>query len=89
MSYLSYYFLGINILNYFLFAIDKQKARTKQRRIPEFCLFFVSLIGGAFGGILSMNIMKHKTKKASFKLGMPMLLIVNFVTWSYLQKLQW
>ena len=88
MDYLSYYFIGINILNYFLFAIDKQKARGKQRRIPEFYLFSVSLLGGALGGILSMNIMKHKTKKLSFKLVMPTLLIVNILTWFYLQKLQ-
>ncbi|NLY46441.1 MAG: DUF1294 domain-containing protein [Tissierella sp.] len=87
MNYLSYYFVAINVINFFLFTIDKQKAKRKQWRIPESLLFLTSLVGGSLGGILSMNIMKHKTRKTSFKVGMPILMIVNFLCYLYLSKL--
>lgn len=84
MDYLSYYFIIINIINFILFAIDKQKAKKNQWRIPESWLFFTSFIGGSLGGLLAMNIMKHKTRKISFAIGMPILLIINFLIWFYL-----
>lgn len=87
MNYLSYYFIFINIINFILFAVDKQKAKKNQWRIPEAWLFLTSLIGGSLGGILSMNIMKHKTRKISFAIGMPILMIVNFISWFYLSEL--
>lgn len=86
MNYLSYYFIIINIINFILFAMDKQRAKKKKWRIPEAWLFFISLIGGSLGGLLSMNIMKHKTSKISFAIGMPILLIINFLSWFYLGK---
>ena len=84
-KYLSYYFI-VNILNFILFAIDKKKAIEHKYRIPEFWLFFISIMGGALGGILSMNIMKHKNSKINFAIGMPVLLIVNFLSWFYLSS---
>ncbi len=84
MSYLYYYFITINVINFLLFAIDKQKAKRNQWRIPEAWLFFISLIGGSLGGIISMNIFKHKTSKIGFAIGMPFLLIINFLGWFYL-----
>ena len=87
MNYLSYYFLIINIFSFILFAIDKQKAKKNKYRIPEAWLFFISLIGGSLGGLLSMNIMKHKTSKISFAIGIPMLMIVNFISYYYLSQL--
>ncbi|MDR7871563.1 MAG: DUF1294 domain-containing protein [Tissierellaceae bacterium] len=87
MRYLSYFFIFINVVSFILFTIDKLKAKRNKWRIPEAWLFFVSLIGGSLGGLLSMNIMKHKTSKMSFIIGMPMLLIVNFLSWFYLGQL--
>lgn len=85
MDYLSYYFIIINIINFILFAIDKQKAKKNQWRIPESWLFFTSFIGGSLGGLLAMNIMKHKTSKVTFLIIMPILAIFNFLTWFYLR----
>lgn len=87
MNNLSYYFIFINLLNFILFAIDKQRAKRRQWRIPEAWLFFISLLGGSLGGLLSMNVMKHKTRKISFAIGMPILMIVNFIGWFYLSEL--
>lgn len=84
MYYFRYYLIGINILTFLVFYIDKKRAQKRQWRIPEIWLFGLSALGGALGGILSMNIMRHKTKKISFMIIMPFLLIANFVIAYYI-----
>ncbi|WP_413533665.1 DUF1294 domain-containing protein [Empedobacter brevis] len=58
--------LFINFLSFFLFKIDKRNSILKKRRISEFTLCFVTLIGGTVGSLMSMQIYRHKTKKTSF-----------------------
>ena len=62
------YLIIVNILAFFLCFIDKRKAIKQKYRISEDTLLFISLIGGCFGLVLSMNIYHHKTKKLKFKL---------------------
>lgn len=84
MDYFVYYLIIINIVNFFLFAADKKRAQKGKWRIPEAWLFGLSLIGGSLGGLLSMKVMRHKTKKMSFVIGMPILFIINIVGAYYL-----
>lgn len=86
MDYFVYYLIIINIVNFFLFAADKKRAQKGKWRIPEAWLFGLSLIGGSLGGLFSMKIMRHKTKKLSFVIGMPILLIINIVEAYYLSR---
>lgn len=60
------YYLIINIIAFFLFMIDKYKAIHHSYRISEKNLFLIILLGGCLGSLLSMQIFKHKTKKAKF-----------------------
>ena len=62
------YLISINLIGFILMFIDKRKAILKKWRIKENTLLLISLIGGCFGILLGMNIFKHKTKKAKFKL---------------------
>lgn len=62
------YLIIVNILAFILCFIDKRKAIKQKYRISEDTLLFISLIGGCFGLVLSMNIFHHKTKKLKFKL---------------------
>lgn len=71
------YLLLINTISFALFKTDKKRARKREWRIPESTLLLVSILGGAVGGILGMNVFRHKTKKAVFVIGMPLLLIFN------------
>ena len=45
-----------------LYALDKIKAQNGLWRIPEKVLLGFSLLGGAVGGLLGMNLFRHKTK---------------------------
>jgi len=67
MVYFIYYLLGINFLTFLFFAIDKSKAKSKKRRIPEKTLFFLMFVGGTIGGLLGMKYVRHKTQKSEFK----------------------
>lgn len=86
-KYLFCYVIIINVINFLLFTIDKRRAQKGRYRIPEFWLFFISLIGGAMGGIISMYSIKHKINKISFSIGIPILLIINFISLFYLSKI--
>lgn len=86
MNYLYLYILLINLITFGVFALDKKKAKKKQWRIPESTLLLLSLIGGSLGGLLAMKIVKHKTQKIKFVIGVPFLLIVNFLMYFYITK---
>ena len=45
---------------------DKKKARDGAWRIPEATLLALSFLGGAIGGYLAMQLVRHKTKKRYF-----------------------
>lgn len=78
------YYIIINLINLVLFYLDKKRARNRQWRIPESTLLLVSLLGGALGGLIGMEMFKHKTKKMKFIIGMPLILIVNIFLLNYL-----
>lgn len=67
-------FYGIGyavILNSWLFLLmgwDKRKAQKHQWRIPEKRLLLLGLIGGGVGGLLGMQVFRHKTRESKFKL---------------------
>lgn len=67
MTLTTAYLLLCNSLLFLLMGIDKQKAIKRQWRIPEKTLLGLGLVGGGFGGILSMHLFRHKTTKGSFK----------------------
>ena len=72
-----YYLIFINLLAFLLMGLDKAKARRHKWRIPEKTLFLSAIIGGSIGAILGMQVFRHKTKHASFRIGMPCILIAQ------------
>lgn len=77
------YYIIINLINFILFYSDKKRARNRKWRILESTLLFVSLLGGALGGLIGMKIFKHKTKNIKFIIGMPLILIINIFILKY------
>jgi uncharacterized membrane protein YsdA (DUF1294 family) len=71
------YLLAVNLAAFSLFAADKRQARRDGTRIPEAVLLGTGLLGGAPGGMLAMQLFRHKTKKASFVWGMPLTLAAS------------
>ena len=79
-----YYLIFINLLAFLLMGLDKAKARRHKWRIPEKTLFLSAIIGGSIGAILGMQVFRHKTKHASFRIGMPCILLVQLALAAYM-----
>ena len=47
-------------------AYDKSCAKKDKWRIPENILFITALLGGGVGGLVGMQIFRHKRKKLYF-----------------------
>lgn len=77
------WFVFINGVAYLVMADDKRRARQRRDRIPEKTLFLLAALGGALGVLLAMNMKRHKTKHFSFRVGVPLLLLVNAVLYGY------
>ena len=77
MIYFIIYLIIINIIAFLAMFIDKRKAKYGKWRIKEHTLFILALIGGSVGTIVGMYTFRHKTKKARFFIGFPVILIVE------------
>ncbi|WP_099158722.1 DUF1294 domain-containing protein [Virgibacillus ndiopensis] len=82
-----WYIIGINIVGFLLMGIDKQKAKKHIWRISEKTLWITAIIGGALGSFLGMKSFRHKTKHTLFRIGMPLLTILQLVTYVYISFL--
>lgn len=62
------YFSAINLITFFIFALDKSRSQSPgARRIRERTLWLSMLFGGSVGALLAMHFLRHKTKKLSFQ----------------------
>ena len=78
------YLLLMNIWAFALFGADKSNAKRKQRRIKESKLMKVCFFGGATGGIIGMNVFRHKTLKKKFSVGIPILFVLQLILNSFI-----
>lgn len=78
-----YYLGGINILTFFIYALDKRKAIKNKRRISERSLFIMAILGGSLGAVLAMYTVRHKTKKWYFRYLIPLIFIFELMAYIY------
>ncbi|MDP4085361.1 MAG: DUF1294 domain-containing protein [Bacillota bacterium] len=72
-----WFYLIMNIYGLFLMWTDKKRAIHHQYRIRERTLWLVALFGGAVGTTIGMQMFRHKTKHINFKIGFPLLAILD------------
>ena len=80
-GWLAIWLVLINLVTFFVFGMDKLKAKRKEkresvRRVPEKTLFLLAAIGGSVGALLGMKVWHHKTLHKTFKYGIPAILIL-------------
>ena len=78
------YIFIMNIWAFTLFGADKASAKRKDTRIRESKLFRICFWGGALGGMIGMNMFRHKTLKKKFSVGVPVLFILQLLADSFI-----
>ena len=72
-----YYLIGINVIAFLVYGIDKWKAKKSLWRIRETALLGLAVLGGSIGAWLGMKVWRHKTMHKKFKYGIPLILIAQ------------
>ena len=86
-QYSMYYLFAINIVSFFLYGIDKYKAKKNKWRISEATLLMIAVIGGSIGAWAGMRLWHHKTMHKKFKYGIPVIIILQVVLAVYLHTI--
>ena len=76
----------INITSFLLMGIDKYFAIKNHWRISEKTLLLSSFLGGGIGALFGMFLFRHKTKKILFKIGIPLSIPINIITYYFIIK---
>ena len=70
-------YLVASLICFLLYATDKRRAREDSWRVPERTLLFWGLIGGWPGAIVAQQVLRHKTKKKSFRAAFWATVVIN------------
>ena len=84
MKIILVYLLAVNIATFFLYGIDKYKAKKGRWRISEATLLLMAVIGGSIGAWAGMRLWHHKTMHKKFKYGIPIIIIIQVALAVYL-----
>lgn len=71
------WFLFMCSVTFIFYAADKSSAKRGTRRIKESTLLILSFIGGSAGAFTAMHILRHKTGKVKFMIGVPLSLLLH------------
>ena len=77
------YLAAINVVTFFVYGIDKWKAKKSMWRIRETALLGLAVLGGSIGAWLGMKVWHHKTQHKKFRYGVPAIIIVQLALIGY------
>ena len=77
------YLAAINVVTFFLYGVDKWKAKRAKWRVSEAALIWMAVFGGSVGAWLGMKAWHHKTQHKKFTYGLPLILMaqIGLVIW--------
>ena len=75
--YLGLYLALISIIAAGLTVYDKSAAKSGSPRVRERTLLLVAVLGGSAAMFITMRIIRHKTRRMKFMLGIPIIIIIQ------------
>ena len=78
------YLAVINVVTFFMYGIDKWKAKKSKWRIREAALLGLAVLGGSIGAWLGMKVWHHKTLHKKFRYGIPAIIIIQLTLIGFL-----
>lgn len=79
---------GVNLISIIVTIYDKHCSKINRWRVSEKSLLLLSILGGSPGMYLTMKLIRHKTQKKKFMLGLPLiffleaLALVGWICWN-------
>ena len=77
------YLVIINVITFFMYGIDKWKAKKSKQRIRETALLGLAVLGGSIGAWSGMKVWHHKTLHKKFRFGVPAIIIIQLLLIGY------
>ena len=77
------YLVITNVVTFFMFGINKLKAKKSKWRIREAALLGLAVLGGSIGAWLGMKVWHHKTLHKKFRFGIPAIIIIQLLIIGY------
>ena len=75
--------LAMNVVTFYMYGVDKWKAKKSKWRIREAALLGLAVLGGNIGAWLGMKVWHHKTLHKKFRYGVPAIIIVQLSLIAY------
>ena len=69
--------IGVNVITFVVYGIDKLKAKKGKWRVLETTLLLLAIIGGSVGAWCGVKVWHHKTMHLKFKYGIPLIMAVQ------------
>ena len=69
--------IGVNVITFVVYGIDKLKAKKGKWRVPEATLLLLAVVGGSVGAWCGVRVWHHKTMHAKFKYGIPLIMAMQ------------
>ena len=90
MRMLGLYILGIYALSVFVTVWDKMAAQRRAWRVPESFLLLLAALGGSLSMLVTMLIIRHKTRHVKFMFGIPAIMALHiaavlFIVWRWVE----
>ena len=79
LRYIWFYFALINLIAIKLTLNDKKASKKKAWRTKERTLLLVSVLGGSLAMLMTMLVVRHKTKKNKFMVGIPIIISLQVI----------
>ena len=73
---------GVSLLSMFLYWSDKRGAEHSEQRTPENVLHLSELLGGWPGALLAQQMLRHKTRKASYQQIFWLIILAHQLFWA-------
>ena len=83
------YLAVINFIAFAAYAVDKVNAAEHRSRIRIVTLLGLAFIGGSIGSLLAMCLLRHKTRKDYFTVGVPLMIVMQVVVIFYMMNAGW
>jgi uncharacterized membrane protein YsdA (DUF1294 family) len=71
------YFAAISLVAVILTLHDKRAARLGRWRVKESTLLLVAALGGSLAMLVTMRSVRHKTQRAKFMVGIPVIVALQ------------